>query len=403
MFLLWPFAIIGTRIKQKGEKMTKINVGIIGMGYIGESHIEALRRIGICNLLAICDTNYDLAKLKAELYGIEKVYETVDEMIADENIDVIHNCTPNFLHYEINEKILKAGKHLFSEKPLTTTYEEAKKLVELKNEHPELEACVNFNYRQNPMVGDIRARIARGELGDVRIVTGQYQQDWLMYETDYSWRLEPEMAGCSCSVADIGSHWMDAVQYVTGHRICEVFADLVTVIPIRKKSKNQTETFREGKDGEYTPVSIENEDYAAVMFKTDKGATGVFHVSELAPGHGCYFGFEINGSKESYSWNQENNNNLWIGRRGGNNSLITRDPNTISPEVRPYTSLAMGHPEGWNDAFKGNFLAFYNYLSNGRCGERIFSTLEDAAYIVKLTEAIVESSKKKQWIKVNKD
>ena len=380
--------------------MKKINVGIIGMGYIGESHIEALRRIGICNLTAIADTNYELALSKAELYGIEKVYRTVDEILADENIDVMHNCTPNFLHKEINEKIIRAGKHLLSEKPLTRTYEEAAELIALKNEHPEVEACVNFNYRLNPVVQEMRSRIKNGELGDVRIITGQYQQDWLMYDTDYSWRLEPEVAGNSCAVADIGSHWMDIIQHITGHKITAVMGDLVTVIPVRKKPAQQNETFRDTIEGDYIEVEVKNEEYAAVMFKTDKGATGVFHVSELAPGHGCYFGFEINGSKESYSWNQEQNDRMWIGRRGGDNSVIIRNPNTISPEAKPYTSLAMGHPEGWNDAFKGNIYAFYKYIADGCKGERIFSTLEDAAYVVKLTEAIVESSKTKQWINI---
>ncbi len=380
--------------------MKKINVGIIGMGYIGESHIEALRRIGICNLAAIADTNYDLALAKAELYGIEKVYKTVDEILADESIDAIHNCTPNFLHREINEKIIRAGKHLFSEKPLTSTYKEACELLEIKKQHPEIEACVNFNYRLNPMVQEIKARIKRGELGDVRVITGQYQQDWLMYDTDYSWRLEPDVAGPSCAVADIGSHWMDIVQHITGHKIVSVCADLVTVIPTRKKPKNQQETFKDAVSADYDEVSVKNEDYAAVMFKTDKGATGIFHVSEVAPGHGCYFGFEVNGSKESYSWNQEQNDRMWIGRRGGNNGLIIRDPNTISAEVKPYTNLAMGHPEGWNDAFKGNFYAFYKYLADGKTGEKIFSTLEDAAYIVRLTEAIVESSRERKWINV---
>ncbi|MBQ7921636.1 MAG: Gfo/Idh/MocA family oxidoreductase [Clostridia bacterium] len=378
--------------------MKKINVGIIGMGYIGESHIEALRRIGICNLTAIADTNYDLALAKAELYGIEKVYKSVDEILADKDIDAIHNCTPNFLHREINEKIIRAGKHLLSEKPLTTTYAEAKELIDIKSEYPEVEACVNFNYRLNPMVQEIKARIHRDELGDVRVITGQYQQDYLMYDTDYSWRLEPEVAGASCAIADIGSHWMDIVQHITGHKIVSVFADLVTVIPVRKKPLNQKETFKDSDGGEYVETKVKNEEYAAVIFKTDKGATGVFHVSEVAPGHGCYFGFEVNGSKESYSWNQEQNDRMWIGRRGGNNSLIIRDPNTISADVKPYTSLAMGHPEGWNDAFKNNIYAFYKYIADGKKGERIFSTLEDAAYIVKLTEAIVESNKNKQWV-----
>lgn len=378
----------------------KIRVGIIGMGYIGESHIEAIRRIGICQLCAIADTNYELAKKKADLYGIEKVYKSVDELLADKEIDVVHNCTPNFLHKEINEKIIRAGKHLFSEKPLTMNYEEAKQLLEIKKQFPGVEAAVNFNYRMNPMVQEMRARIKNGEAGDIRIITGSYEQDWLMYDTDYSWRLEPEVAGNSCCVADIGSHWMDIIQHVTGHKIVSVMADAVTVIPVRKKPAKQQETFKDDVSEDYIEVEIKNEEYAAVMFKTDKGATGVFHVTELAAGRGCNLNFEINGSKLSYGWNQEENDKMWIGRRGGDNSVVIRNPNLISQSAKPYTSLAMGHPEGWNDAFKGNFYAFYKYLADGKQGEKIYSTLEDAAYIVKLTEKILESSKQKTWINV---
>ncbi len=379
--------------------MSKIRVGIIGMGYIGESHIEAVRRIGLCELYAIADTNASLAQKKADYYGIEKCYTTVDELLNDPNIDAVHNCTPNFLHLEINKKIIKSGKHLFSEKPLCTTYAEAKELVDLKKEYPDSVAAVNFNYRLNPMVQETKARIARGEIGNVNIATGSYQQDWLLYDTDYSWRLEPEMSGNSCAIADIGSHWMDAFQHVTGHKIVEVMADLRTVIPVRKKPKSQTETFTSNVPTEFDEVEVKNEDYGAVMFRTDKGASGVYHVSEMAAGHGCYFNFEINGSKASVRWNQEENDRLWIGNRGGENHLIIRDPNAISPEVRPYTALAMGHPEGWNDAFKGNFYAFYRHIAEGS-GEPPFATLEEAAYIVKLTEAIVESSREKKWITV---
>ncbi len=378
----------------------KIRVGIIGMGYIGESHIEAVRRIGSCKLVAIADTNYELACQKAEMYGIEKVYASVDELLSDKDIDVVHNCTPNFLHKQINEKIIRSGKHLFSEKPLTMNYEEAKSLLEIKKQFPNTHAAVNFNYRMNPMVQEIRARIKNGEAGDIRIITGSYEQDWLMYDTDYSWRLEPEVSGNSCCIADIGSHWMDIIQHVTGHKIVSVMGDVVTVIPVRKKPAKQQETFRDDVSEDYIEVEVKNEDYAAVMFKTDKGATGVFHVTELAAGRGCNFNFEINGSVLSYGWNQEENDKMWVGRRGGDNSVIKRNPNLISQSAKPYTSLAMGHPEGWNDAFKGNIYAFYKFLADGGKGERIYSTLEDAAYIVKLTEKIIESSKKKTWINI---
>jgi len=380
--------------------MKKIKVGIIGMGYIGESHIEAVRRIGLCELYAIADTNAELAKAKAEYYGVEKCYNTVDEILADPDIGAVHNCTPNFLHLEINKKIIKSGKHLLSEKPLCATYAEAKELVDLKKDYPNTAAMVNFNYRLNPMVQEMKSRIKNGNIGDIRIITGSYLQDWLLYDTDYSWRLEPEIAGNSCCIADIGSHLMDAVQHVTGHRITEVMADLVTVIPVRKKPKKQTETFTSNVPAEFDEVEIKNEEYGAVMFKTDKGATGVYHVSEACAGHGCYFNFEINGSKASLRWNQEENDRLWMGFRDGDNRYIIRNPNAVSAEVKPYTSLAMGHPEGWNDAFKGNIYAFYKYIADGMKGEPVFSTLEQAAYIVMLTETIVKSSEIRRWIKI---
>lgn len=368
------------------------------MGYIGESHIEAVRRIGLCELYAIADTNAALAKAKAEYYGIEKCYNTVDELLADPEIDAVHNCTPNFLHLEINRKIIESGKHLLSEKPLCASYEEARELVELKNKFTASAAAVNFNYRLNPMVQEMRSRITRGDVGEVRLMTGSYQQDWLLYDTDYSWRLEPKISGNSCAVADIGSHWMDAAQHVTGQKIVDVMADLKTVIPVRKKPRKQTETFTSNVPAEYDETEVENEEYAAVMFKTDKGASGVYHVSEVAAGHGCYFNIEINGSKASLRWNQEENDRLWVGRRDDDNSFVIRNPNVISPEARPYTSLAMGHPEGWNDAFKGNIFSFYKYIADGMNGNPPFATLEDAAYIVKLTEAIVKSSREKRWI-----
>lgn len=380
--------------------MKKINVGIIGMGYIGESHIEAIRRIGCCNLYAVADTNATLAKTKADYYGIEKCYSCVEDLLADPEIDAVHNCTPNFLHLAINKEIIRSGKHLLSEKPLCTTYEEAAELVELKKNFPNSVAAVNFNYRLNPMVQEMKNRIAAGKIGDVRIMTGSYQQDWLLYDTDYSWRLDPKVAGGSCCIADIGSHWMDAVQHVTGHKIVEVMADLKTVIPVRKKPKTQAETFQSRITDDYEEIPIQNEEYGAVLFHTDKGATGVYHVSELAAGHGCYFNFEINGSKASLKWNQEENDRLWMGMRDDDNRFIIRDPNTISKAAKGYTSLAMGHPEGWNDAFKGNIYAFYKYIADGMQGDPIFATLEQAAYIVKLTEAIVESSKKREWIKL---
>lgn len=377
--------------------MKKIRVGILGLGYIGISHIDAVRRIGGCELVAVADANTTLAKARAEEYGI-KCYNSVDELLADDSIDAVHNSTPNHVHTEINKKIIESGKHLFSEKPLARSYEEALELLKVANAHPEIVTGVNFNYRMNPMVQEVRRRVEKDELGRIFIASGAYQQDHLMYDTDYNWRIEKEYSGKSNTVADIGSHWMDIVQHVTGQKIVAVMADLVTTHPYRKKPVKQAETFRENKCEEYELRKIETEDYAAVLIKLSDGTSGVFHVSQVSAGHGCALAFELNGSKESVRWSQEENDKLWVGRRDGDNGYIIRDPRVLDPDARRRTALAKGHSEGWNDAFCGNIRAFYEYINSDRSEKPVFATLEDAAYIVRLTEAIVQSSEEKRWI-----
>ena len=384
--------------------MKRIKIGIIGMGYIGVSHIEACRRIGFVEVAAVADTNYELAKAKADEYYIPKCYATVDELLADPEIDAVHNCTPNFLHTEINKKIIASGKHIFSEKPLATSTKETDEMLSLLAEHPNTVAGVNFNYRMNPQLQEVKARIASGKSGKVLLAHGSYLQDWLLYETDYNWRIEPEVGGPSRCIADIGSHWMDSVQNTIGAKITEVFADLVIVFPTRKKATTQVETFAKASDDvEYEEVPVKTEDYGAVMVKFDNGASGVFYVSEVSAGRGCNLNFEIDCANESYAWNQERCDELWVGSRDGANHLELRNPNALTPKAKQFTYLAKGHPEGWNDAFKNNFTAFYSFIRDGKnmkTDKPDFATFEDAAYIVKLTEAILESSAKKEWIKI---
>lgn len=377
----------------------KLKTGILGMGYIGVSHIDAVCRIPECELWAVADTNAALAREKAEKHRVARCYQSIDELLADPEIQVIHNCTPNNLHTEINKKILASGKHLLSEKPLCLNSEEAEELLKVHRDHPESIAAVNFNYRANPMVQEMRARVAKGEVGKIYGVHGCYLQDWLLYDLDYSWRLEPEIAGPSCCVADIGSLWLDLVEHVTGEKIVSLVADLRTVLPVRKKPLKQTETFSTGAETPYELVEVQNEDYAAVMFRLSGGATGAFTVSEVSAGHGCYFQVEISGEKCSLMWNQEQNDRLWVGRRNGENSLIIRDPAIMDVEARAHTFLAKGHPEGWNDAFLANIRGFYRHITLGEPPRH--ATLMDAARIVRLTECCIESSKKRTWIDVD--
>ncbi|NJD04207.1 MAG: Gfo/Idh/MocA family oxidoreductase [Ruminiclostridium sp.] len=383
--------------------MGRIKAGIIGMGYIGVSHIEAIRRIGFAELVAVADVNYDLAKKKADEFYIPKCYKTVNELLADDEIQVVHNCTPNNLHAEINEKIIKAGKHAFSEKPLTRTGDEAKKILELLNQNKRLVAGVNFNYRMNPLVQEMKNRVNNGEIGIPRLVHGSYLQDWLLYETDYNWRIEPEVCGPSRCIADIGSHFMDTVQTVLGAKITEVCSDLLTVIPVRKKPKTQVETFSLNTNVEYEDREVKTEDYGAVLFKMDNGIHGVFYVSEVSAGRGCFLNFEIDGSKASVYWNQETADQMWMGFRDKDNLLVMRNPNNMCPESKEYSYLAKGHPEGWNDAFKNNIYSFYKYIADGKVlgkdpGD--FATFENGYYIIRLTEAILKSNETRRWVKV---
>ncbi len=383
--------------------MSRIKAGIIGMGYIGASHIEALRRIGFIECAAVADIDYNLAKKKADAFYIPKCYRTVDEMIADPQIDVIHNCTPNYLHREINEKVIRAGKHIFSEKPLAMTSVETQSMLNLLKEHPDVVHGVNYCYRMNPLVQETRVRYEKGELGKALLVHGSYLQDWLLYDTDYNWRIEPEISGPSRCISDIGTHWMDIVQCILGAKITEVCADLVTVFPVRKKPLGQVETFSANSSNEYEVKEVKTEDYGAVLFKMDNGTSGVFHVSEVSAGRGCYLNFEIDGSECSVAWNQEQGDRMWVGRRNGDNNIVLRNPAQLHGEVQPFTHLAKGHPEGWNDAEMATVFAYYDFIRQGKkqgVDKEYFANFEDGHYQVKLVEAILKSNEKRAWVKV---
>jgi Predicted dehydrogenases and related proteins len=383
--------------------MSRIKAGIIGMGFIGVSHIDAIRRIGFAELVAVTDVNYELAKKKADEYYIPKCYKTVDEMLADPEIQVVHNCTPNNLHKEVNDKIIKAGKHVFSEKPLAKSSVETAEMLELLAKYPDIVHGMNFVYRMNPLVQDMKHKVKNGEIGDVKLVHGSYLQDWLLFETDYNWRIEPEVNGPSRCIADIGSHWMDAVQTVTGAKITEVCADLVTTIPVRKKAKGQVETFSTNTNAEYEDKVVKTEDWGAVLIKFDNGIRGVFYASEVSAGRKCFLNFEIDGTKSSMYWNQETADQMWIGFRDRDNSLVMRNPALMAPDARQYTYLAAGHPEGWNDAMRNNVYSYYKYIRDGKKISKDpcdFANFNDGHYITKLTEAILKSNETRQWVKV---
>ncbi len=383
--------------------MKKIKVGLIGTGYVSDFHIDALKRIGFVDIVGITDINNELAAKKASFYSISKIYKSAQELLEDDKIEIIHNCTPNNLHFEINKKAVESGKHIFSEKPLAINSKESAKLISLLKDNKGIVAGVNFLYRMNPLVQETKQKIKNGDIGRPILAHGSYLQDWLLYETDYNWRVEKNLCGASRVVADLGSHWIDTVQTVLGDKICQVFADLAIIHKTRKKPKGQIETFRKSTNIQCEEINVDTEDYGAILFKTLKGIHGVFYVSQVSAGRKCFLNFEIDATESSIYWNQEIADWMWIGNRDKYNQQVMRNPNIMTKEASQYTILAAGHPEGWNDAQRSNIYSFYKYIIDGKkLGKDIpdFATFDEAHYIVRLTEAIIESSKSGKWVKV---
>ena len=383
--------------------MKKLKIGIIGLGFVGTLHIDAIRRIPCADIIAVADSNLELAKSVSEEYGIPAYYNNIDDLIQYGRPDVIHDCTPNFLHKEINIKVIQNDIHLFSEKPLTRTAEEAEEVLKVLKQHPEVVAGVNHCYRLNPMDQEMYSMVQMQKIGVPRIVYGKYIQDYLSNESDYSWRIDPEISGPSRAIADIGIHFMDTIQFVLESRITDVCADLYTALPIRKKPKGQVATFSKNENTEYEEIKVTTEDYGAVLFKMDNGIHGVYCVSEISPGHGCGLSFEIDGNKASVAWNQEYPNQIKVGYREGGVLYMDRDPISISKRAKGYTRLAKGHPEGWNDAELNTIKKFYTFiLDNKKIGndKAEFATFEDAYYLLKIVKAILESNKKGSWVHI---
>lgn len=385
--------------------MKTIKTAVIGTGFIGPAHIEALQRLGGIQVVAIASREVERAQALAGRFAIPKVYGEWKEIIDDREIAVIHNCTPNNLHFEINQAAILAGKHVISEKPLTMNSKESVELVKLAAKHGVVNA-VNFNYRFYPLIQHARAMTGKGELGEIYLVHGHYLQDWLYYDTDYNWRLETEISGASRAVADIGSHWCDLVQFITGLKINRVFADLVTIHQTRKKPKETVETFK-GKEQTaaqaYEAKAVKTEDAGIVMLRFENGARGVFTVSQVSAGRKNCEWFEIDGSKKAIAWDQEEPNQLWVGYRERPNETIIKDPALLDEAARKYAHYPGGHPEGYPDGPKNLFMNVYNFIRDGkdpRKDQPDFPTFADGHWENKIIEAVLKSNKAKKWVAV---
>lgn len=386
--------------------MKRIGMGIVGAGFVGPHHVDAVRRLGFVDVVAVAGSSEASAKAKAEALGARKSYGSFEALLNDPDVQVVHNATPNYLHYPVNAAAIAKGKHVISDKPLAMTKGEAKKLLDAANSAGIVHA-VTFNYRGNPLVQQARHAIARGDIGKPHFLVGQYLQDWLLKDTDYSWRLEPEKGGASSALGDIGSHWCDLAQHISGLRITEVLGDITTVIPKRKKPRGSREAFQAGGGDEQVDlVDIKVEDLASVLLKFDNGAKGAFSVGQVCAGHKNDLILEICGSKSSLRWRQEHQNELWLGHRDKANEMLQKDPSLIDAEVRGYAHLPGGHQESWADAFSNLMRDIYGFIAEGKKASDphppAFATFEDGYRANCIVEAILESAKRgSAWTKVS--
>lgn len=380
--------------------MRKIRAAIIGTGFIGPAHVEAARRLGFVDMTALCEANQELADAKAAELHIDRAYGTVKALLNDEDIEVVHNCTPNHMHYRISCRLLEAGKHVISEKPLAMTTEESKDLVKRAAKAGVVNA-IDFNYRYYPLVQQARSMVANGTLGEVYHANGSYTQDWLYLPTDWNWRLVPRLSGKSRAVADVGSHWCDCIQFVSGRTITRVYGHLHTIHKTRMKPKKEVETYAGKilKPEDYEPQRINTEDYATVLFEFDNGAVGSFSVSQCFAGRKNRLFYELSGSKCSLVWDQERPNELWIGYREKPNELLLKDPSLLTDEARQYAHFPGGHPEAYPDGLKNFLLRVYTYIAGG--SDAIdFSTFQDGHNEMAICDAVLASAKAKEWVKV---
>ncbi len=308
---------------------------------------------------------------------------SVEELLADARVDVVHLCVPNYLHEAFALKALGAGKHVVCEKPLSIDLAGARRMTETASRSG-LIAAVPFIYRYHPLVAEARSRTRAGEIGDVRLIHGSYLQDWLSDPADDNWRVDAAQGGTSRAFADIGSHWCDLVEWVSGHRLTEV-QSMTQTVPRDLASADPA--------GDDTPT----EDIACVNFRTDKGSVGSVVISQVSPGRKNRLWFEISGTESGISFDQEQPESLWIGSRSGIQTVL-RDPSFLSAEAAALPNLPPGHPQGYNDCFAAFVKDVYAAVV-GRREERM-PTFADGIRAAAITEAVLTSARKNSWVDV---
>jgi predicted dehydrogenase len=379
--------------------MKTIRTAILGTGFMGRVHLEAVQRVESVEAAAIFGRNDDATARLAAAFSVPKASSDYRELFRDPAIDAVDICTPNAQHFAMAKEALQAGKHVLCEKPLTTTVAEAEELVSLASS-TKLRNCVCHNLRYYPQVQQMRALHEAGELGEILVVQGTYSQDWLLYETDWNWRVDAKAAGASRAMADIGSHFFDMAEHVTGLRVSSLCADLQTFHKTRKQPKGSVETFANKmmRPEDYVETPVDTEDFGAVVFRMGNRTRGAMTASQVSAGRKNGLSIEIYGSKASVAWNQERPDELWVGRRDSGNSIFVKDPSLLTGKARGYADLPGGHSEGYDDTFKQVFRRFYASIS---APDKIeYPQFIDGLRQMVILDSVLASSAAHKWVDV---
>ena len=380
-------------------RRSEIGAAVIGSGFIGTVHVEALRRIGV-RVTGVLGSNADRSAESAAALDVPRGYASLDDLLADPAVQVVHVTSPNQLHHPQVRAILAAGRHVICEKPLAMTSAESADLVAAAAASG-LVAAVNFNLRFYPLNQHTSALVRGGGIGDVRLITGRYFQDWLLYDTDWNWRLEKAKGGALRAVGDIGSHWLDLTTFLTGLRVEALLADLATFIPVRRKPAGSVLTFSTERAAETLPVEIDTEDVALILLRFEGGARGSVAVSQLSAGRKNSLAYEIDGSTSAVSWDSETPEQLWIGHRDQPNEILIRNPALMNQAGRHAARLPGGHVEGFADTFGAAFSAVYDDVLAGRpSAAPAYATFADGHEEMRLGDAVLESTRTGKWVTI---
>ncbi len=383
------------------RRIADVGAAVIGTGFIGTVHVEALRRIGV-NVRGVLGSTPERGAARADALGVPRAYASLEDLLADPTVDVVHVTSPNDLHLPQTKAILAAGRHVVCEKPLAMSAADSRELVDLAAASGVVNAT-NFNIRYYPLNQHAHQLVGDGDLGDVRFITGRYFQDWLLLESDWNWRLEPGRGGALRAVGDIGSHWLDLMTFVTGRRIVAVMAELSTFIETRHEPTGPVETYSTERSADTVSRDIQTEDTASILLRFEGGARGAVSISQISAGRKNSLQYEIDGSNSSIAWDSEQPDQIWLGHRERANEILLKNPALMGSAGQAAAALPGGHVEGFADTFGAHFRAVYADVVAGRPADRpSYPTFADGHDEMLVGDAIAKSARLGRWVEVDR-